>query len=353
MRPCFKFTAKAGDKPAVLALDEEIGFWGTQAKDFRAQLNAVEGNALDVEINSPGGDVFAGLGMYNMLRTWAAHEGRSVTTRITGVAASIASIIALAGDKREMPSNAFAMVHAVSSFAWGTADELREAADVTDKVQGSLRNIYVDRMGIDEAKATEIMAKDTWLTADECLEMGFVTNLTDAVEATAKFDLARADLPEHVAKVFKAKEEAPVVEDKTDPIPEPEVVSEVVPETPVAEQIVAEAKASGFEALSAFFAVNFDALDKAKERIGQAREIAALCKFANKADMAAQAIRTGKSVSDVRAELVKVLAEADEETHTSNARKDETKGKDAAVSSSVNPTAIWNSHNSQVKKDAK
>ena len=70
MRPCFKFTAKAGKKPAVLALDEEIGFWGTQAKDFRAQLDAVEGNELVVEINSIGGDVMAGLGIYNMLRSW-------------------------------------------------------------------------------------------------------------------------------------------------------------------------------------------------------------------------------------------------------------------------------------------
>ena len=123
MRPCFTFTARAGNKPAVLALDEEIGFWGTQAKDFRAQLDAVDGNSLDVEINSPGGEVFAGLGMYNMLRTWAARDGNTLTTRVSGVAASIASVIALAGDKREMPKNAFAMVHSVSSFAWGTSEE--------------------------------------------------------------------------------------------------------------------------------------------------------------------------------------------------------------------------------------
>ena len=133
MRPCFKFTAKAGKKPAVLALDEEIGFWGTQAKDFRAQLDAVEGNELVVEINSVGGDVMAGLGIYNMLRSWAK-DGKTVTTRVTGVAASIASIIALAGDKREMPKNTFAMVHQASTFAVGTADDMRDAADTLDKV---------------------------------------------------------------------------------------------------------------------------------------------------------------------------------------------------------------------------
>lgn len=343
MRPCFKFTAKAGDKPATLALDEEIGFWGTQAKDFRAALDAVEGNTLEVEINSPGGDVFAGLGMFNMLRTWAAREGHSVTTRVTGVAASIASVIALAGDKREMPKNSFAMVHSVSSFAWGTAEELREAADVTDKIQGSIRNIYVDRMGIDEAKATEIMSKDTWLTAEECLEMGFATNLTDAVQATAKFDIAKAELPDHVAAVFKAKEDL-----KPDPV-------DVVPDTPVAEQIVAEAKASGFEALAAFFAVNFDALDAAKARMTEAREITALCNVAGRAEFAAKAIRAKQSVADVRAELLKEMAQADEDTHTSTARKSESKGTTATASSGINPSKVWDSHrnNANVKKDAK
>ena len=100
MRPCFKFTAKAGKKPAVLALDEEIGFWGTQAKDFRAQLDAVEGNELVVEINSPGGDVYEGLAIMNALRSHPAH----VTAIVEGVAASAASFIAVGGADAEAAS---------------------------------------------------------------------------------------------------------------------------------------------------------------------------------------------------------------------------------------------------------
>ncbi len=330
MRPCFKFTAKAGKKPAVLALDEEIGFWGTQAKDFRAQLDAVEGNELVVEINSIGGDVMAGLGIYNMLRNWAK-DGKTVTTRVTGVAASIASIIALAGDKREMPKNTFGMVHQASTVAVGTADDMRDAADTLDKVDGSLRGIYMDRMGVDEAKAKEIMAKDTWLTADECKELGFATALIEDVKATAKFDLARADLPANVAAIFKAEDD-PVVDPIVDPVVDP-VIDPAVPDTPVAKQIEALATTAGLQAHAAVFAVACTSVEEAKTRITAAKESVALCAVAKRPDDAAKAIRANQSVEDVRAALIKAMAEADE--HTNNAppaRGSQTAGQSGVLS---------------------
>lgn len=331
MRPCFKFTAKAGKKPALLALDEEIGFWGTQAKDFRAQLDSVEGNELVVEINSVGGDVMAGLGIYNMLRNWAK-DGKTVTTRVTGVAASIASIIALAGDKREMPKNTFAMVHQASTFAVGTADDMRDAADTLDKVDGSLRGIYMDRMGVDEAKAKEIMAKDTWLTADESMDLGFATALLDDIKATAKFDMARAELPENVAAIFKAEadpEQKPEGDDEPPAAPD----EPTVPDTPVAKQIEAMANTAGLQAHAATFAVACTSLDEAKTRITAAKEIVALCAVAKRPDDAAKAIRANQSVEDVRAALIKAMAEADE--HTNNAppaRGSQTAGQSGVLS---------------------
>jgi len=359
MRPCFNFTARAGDKPAVLALDEEIGFWGTQAKDFRAALDAVDGD-LVVEINSPGGEVMAGLGMYNMLRARAA-AGTNITTRVTGVAASIASVIALAGDKREMPKNAFAMTHGVSGMAWGTEDVLRDQADAVGKMNASIRSIYMDRMGVDEAKAAELMSKDTWLSGEECLDLGFATALTDAVEATAKFDMDRADLPENVRSVFKAKVElddeaaakaaADAAEAKrlADEAEAARLAAEAaaVPDTPVAEQIVTEAKAAGFEAHAAFFAVNFTSLAEAKARLGVAREINALCSIAGKPEMAAKAIRGGKSVADIRTDLVNALAAEDERVDNKQPTPNGPTARDNAKPADVNPTAIWASHNSQ------
>lgn len=349
MRPCFAFSAKTATKPAVLALDEEIGFWGTQAKDFRNQLDLVDGD-LDIEINSVGGDVMAGLGMYNMLRNHAA-KGHTVTTRVTGVAASIASIIALAGDKREMPSNAFAMVHAVSGGAWGTADEIREQADVVDKIQASLRKIYVDRMGIDDNKAVEIMAKDTWLNADEALAMGFVTSVVDPVHATAKFDLQRAALPEHVAAVFKNQAEDPAPEPVQEPEPEPvqEPVLEV-PDTPVAMEIVAAAEGLGLADHAPTFALQFASVDEARARMKEAREINALCNIVKRPHAAKSLIRSGKTVAEARIELVNLLASEDE--HIDNAPKNEhpTPARSSAKPTVVDANAIWASHNSQKKE---
>lgn len=370
MRPCFTFKAQTATRPAILALDEEIGFWGTQAKDFRAALDAVQGDKLDVEINSPGGDVMAGIGIYNMLRNWASKEGRTLTTRVTGVAASIASIIALAGDKREMPENTFAMTHQVSNVMFGayTADELRATADMNDKITGSLRNIYVNRMGVDEAKATELMSKDTWLTASEAKDMNFATDLIDGITATAKFDVVKAELPAHVAKVFKAQAdtapdkgfrvhlidqkkivpvgsqedadalveatgaEKAVVLSPTDDDPAIETQDVKVPDTPEADQIVAKAKAAGLEAYGGLFAVNCASVEEAEKRIATARNVVALCNAVGKPEMAKAAIEKNTPVAEVRSALVAAMAEADKHTDTTRPAEPKTPGSAGTVS---------------------
>lgn len=355
MRPCFAFTARTGNNPAVLAIDNEIGFWGTQAADFRTQLNGVSGNELTLELNSPGGDVMAGLGMYNMLRTWASAAGRTLTTRVTGVAASIASVVALAGDKREMPSNAFAMVHSVSSGVWGTADEMREHADTVDKIQASVRDIYVARMGIDEDKAKEIMAKDTWLTAAECVEMGFATALVDPVQATASFDMSRADLPEHVAKVFKAEAEPGDLTEVTDPTqptdkPEPTAEELAELEMPVAQAITDLAAKAGLQDHAQFLALSCATMAEARTRLQAASEIVALCKVAGKPEAAKAHIQANKPIADVRASLVETLANTD--VHTDNTRPTNTTptNGNSAKPTVVNTDSLWASHNSQQKK---
>jgi len=347
MRPCYTFKAQTAGKPAVLAIDDEIGFWGTQAKDFRSSLETITGD-LDVEINSPGGDVFAGLGMYNMLRSFAA-SGKKVTTRNTGLAASIASIIMLAGDKREMPKNAFAMIHSPMTGTYGTAEELRETADTVDKIGASLRDIYVNRMGMKPESVDAMMAKDTWLTADECLENGFATDLIADVVATAKFDLARADLPANVAAVFKAKapeqtpEEIQAAADAEAARIAAEADAAKAALNPIANQIAARAKELGLEAYSVNFALAFQSLVDAEVRMREAREIVALCDIAKRPEDAAVHIKANKPVAEVRTLLLTAQAEAD--THTSSVPKDKTNAQ--TVAPGVNSKAIWESHNKQ------
>jgi len=355
MRPCFTFKAQAPGQPAVLAIDDEIGFWGVQASDFRSSLDAVQGDDLHVEINSPGGDVFAGLGMFNMLRSFAA-SGKNLTTRVTGVAASIASVIMLAGDKREMPKNSFAMIHSPMSFAAGTADDLRETAQTLDKIGASLRSVYVDRMGMSEEDATAMMAKDTWLTAEECLANGFATALTDAVVATAKFDLARADLPANVSAVFKAQEPTPeevaaAAKAEEDRIEAERVAAEdaaTAAANPIADQIVARAKALGVEAHATTFALACTTVADAEIRMTAAREIVALCAIAKQPESAASYIRANRPVADVRAALIAAQANADEHVNGTAPPKSNA----TAASSGVDPKKIWDSHlqNQQPKK---
>lgn len=339
MRPCFSFKAATATAPAVLAIDDEIGFWGLQAKDFRESLNAISAKELHVEINSPGGDVFAGTAMFNMLRAWAK-DGKQVVTKVSGVAASIASVIFLAGDKRVMPKNTFAMVHAPWSVAMGNADELREQADTLEKIGGGMVKTYMDRTGLSEDEVNALLAQDTWLSADEALEKGFATEISDEIKATAKFDMARAQLPENVAAVFKA--EAPA---------DPELASDdedaTVEQDPLAEQIEALAAKAQLADYAPLWAVACTSIADAQAKIANAREIRALCAVVKKPDLAAELIKADKPVAEARAQIADVLAKADEATHTDNARKNEQQVTQQSAKSKVSPASLWASHQGQ------
>jgi hypothetical protein len=156
-----------------------------------------------------------------------------------GVAASIASVILMAADKITMPENAFVMVHAPSGGVFGNASDMREMADVLDKISASLVATYVKRTGKTEDEVKAMLATDTWMTAAEAKAAGFADEVLDAVELTAKWDMADDRIPEAQRAAFKAvAKPAPVVA----------VVPPAKPAVPVAEQIAALAKEAGFEA---------------------------------------------------------------------------------------------------------
>lgn len=328
MRPCFSFSnlAASNDKPAVLSIFEEIGFWGVQAKDFVAELGKVEGKQIHVEISSPGGDVAAALTMYNALRA----SGKEVVTKVMGVAASAASLIFMAGDKRVMPKNTQLMVHNPWTFAAGNADELEETAATLRKIGASLKATYAARSGMDDAELDAMLAKDTWINADEALTMGFATEVIEEVKAKALFDLTRADLPAAV-RAAAYGEPAPVAD------PEPVVVVE-----PVAfgDQVIALAKAAGFEAHAPAWAVKFTKEDEVVATINVAREIKALCGAVGKADQADKFIKGGKSVDDVRASLAAEMAKDDEHIDTTP-RNSNQPTKLASARSAVKTADVW------------
>lgn len=199
MKPFFRFEAISSG--ATLAIFDEIGASGTEAADFRNQLGAVSGSAISLEINSPGGDVFAGIAIYNMLKL----SGKTINVRVMGVAASAASLVAMAGDTIEMPSGTFMMVHNPITAVYGNAERLRETANVLDKIGAELTAIYMRRTGMSEAAMTALLADETWLTADEALAKGFATKVTPGIEAKASFDMTAAKLPARIIRALQGK----------------------------------------------------------------------------------------------------------------------------------------------------
>jgi ATP-dependent Clp protease protease subunit len=147
------------------------GFYAHSAKSFKGELDALgELKTLNVYINSPGGDVFEGVAIYNMLKRHKAH----VNIHVDGLAASIASVITMAGDTIIMPSNAMMMIHNAWMYTAGNSKDLREAADMLDKVDTSIRQSYLTKAGdkLSEDDLISLMEAESWLTAQEAYDYG-------------------------------------------------------------------------------------------------------------------------------------------------------------------------------------
>jgi ATP-dependent Clp endopeptidase proteolytic subunit ClpP len=290
MKTWFHMKAKAdAPKAAEITIFDEIGFWGVTAGTFQKDLKALgDVEQIDVLVNSPGGSVVDGLAIYNMLSQHPA----TVNVKVMGIAASAASFIAMAGDSIEMPSNTFMMVHSPMSGVFGNADEMRDTADVLDKIEASILGIYAKRTGKSDEDLKALLKAETYMTAAEAVELGFATKVTDALEATASFDIDR--LPVNVQAMFRKPA--------------------ATPNTPLAEQIVARAKTAGLEQFGPTFAL-CETLDEADRVIAEAREIGALCRVMAIDDKRFEAfVNARKSLPEVRAAIAAERVAAAEQT---------------------------------------
>jgi ATP-dependent Clp endopeptidase proteolytic subunit ClpP len=151
---------------AEIGIFSDIGAAGLTAGDFDTALKALGSvRLLNVRINSDGGDVAAGFAIYNML---ARHQAKKIVT-IEGLAASMASVVAMAGDEIVMPSNAMMMIHNPFGGVVGNADAVQSFGEALESMQGSIVATYVRRTKLDAAKVQEVMDRDTWLSADEAV----------------------------------------------------------------------------------------------------------------------------------------------------------------------------------------
>jgi len=181
-------TNAQGAAVAEIRIYDEIGFWGTDAKTFIAQLDTAAASATEVivAVNSPGGDVFDAFAIYNALRR---HAGK-VTARVDGVAASAAGLVVMAGDQVVMPENAMLMIHNPWTIALGSAADLRSTADMMDKARDGILAAYRRKSGQTDEQLTAMMDAETWLTALEAQSLGFCDVIEEPVRLAASTNAA-------------------------------------------------------------------------------------------------------------------------------------------------------------------
>ena len=167
-------------------------------KDFLDQLNGV--SKINVHINSGGGSVFGGIAIYNMLKRFDAEK----VVYVEGLAASIASVIAMAGDKIIIPANAQMMIHKPSSCAWGNADDMRKEADVLDGCQKVILNTYMQHAkdGVTEDQINDLINAETWKNGEEWQQYFDIeiSESSQAVAAASDFYDSYKNLPEKYNK---------------------------------------------------------------------------------------------------------------------------------------------------------
>lgn len=198
---------------ADLYLYLQIASWGGgysahSAKSFKSELDAL-GNikTLNVYMNCPGGDVFEGNSIYNMLSRKA--KSINVNMVVDGMAASIGGVILMAGTHISMAANSMVMIHRASANVYGNSDELKECIKLLDKIDENIKQIYINRSNgkLDEETVdTWLSNGDTWLTAQEAYDYGLCDEIIGAKQLSAKFDNTILDtyknVPEDLKKSF-------------------------------------------------------------------------------------------------------------------------------------------------------
>lgn len=180
---------KDSDETRTLRLEgpiDEESFWGDEITPqmFRDELNAGEGD-VTVWINSPGGNVFAAAEIYTMLKDYKG----SITVKIDAIAASAASVVAMAGDTVQMSPVAMLMIHDPSTVAMGNTKDMEKAIEVLNEVKESIINAYASKSGLSHARIANLMSNETWMNAKKAVELGFADEVLFEAKQKASEEL--------------------------------------------------------------------------------------------------------------------------------------------------------------------
>lgn len=225
------FQMKAtSETSADIYIYDEIGGWGISARRFTEDLIALGNiNHINLHIHSPGGDVFDGIAIYNQLK----NHNAGITVYVDGLAASMASVIAMVGDEVIMPTNSMMMIHKPWGVSWGDADEMRSYADLLDKVENVLIPAYMEKTGKSKEELEAMLGEETWLTGEECVEHGFADKVIEPVKAMASLSSKRIEEFTSMPKSFKQNLLNPrnTSAPAADPAPQPQPTNLQQPDT--------------------------------------------------------------------------------------------------------------------------
>ncbi|HHY7747255.1 TPA: ClpP-like prohead protease/major capsid protein fusion protein [Escherichia coli] len=200
------FSIKAMADVVHVRIYDEIGGYGVKASVLTDEINAC-GNVSEIHlsIHSPGGDIFEGLAIYNALKN---HPAKKIV-HIEGMAASMASFIAMCGDHIVMPENAMMMIHAPRGVTAGVSGDVRRFADLMDKLGDTMAETYAGRTGRSKQEITSMMEAETWMDGNECKANGFADEVIPAITAMARIESKRigdfSNMPEKIKSMISQK----------------------------------------------------------------------------------------------------------------------------------------------------
>ncbi len=216
------FQMKAtSETSADIYIYDEIGGWGISARRFTEDLISLGNiNHINLHIHSPGGEVFEGIAIYNQLK----NHNATITVYIDGLAASMASVIAMVGTEIIMPTNAMMMIHKPWGVSRGDANDMRDYADLLDKVENVLIPAYMEKTGKTKEEIEAMLGEETWLTAEECVEHGFANTVIEPVKAMASLSSKRIEEFKSMPNPLKSSLTKPknTIAPVNDPAPQPQ-----------------------------------------------------------------------------------------------------------------------------------
>ncbi len=162
-----------GDSTSVYLYDVIDSYYGISAEKLVKDLNDISAQTINLHINSPGGDVFEARTMATAIRQ---HKS-NIIAHIDGLAASAATYVALAANEVIMSDGSLFMIHNAWTFTFGNAADLRDTASLLDKIDGTIENDYQKKTGAESQQIKDWMAAETWFTAQEALDAGFVDSV--------------------------------------------------------------------------------------------------------------------------------------------------------------------------------